>query len=87
MVFPVGVQHLQRHRLFDVIHDFTAVQVDLLFIGLIGSFSDTLTQCVFVQMVVFLEPLLDGQFQAEFALQLIFQTVKVPLLFEALRWN
>ncbi len=87
MLFPEAIQGLQHHRLLEVAQHLFADQLFLVGIELGGFVQNALAQLLFVQLVIFRQPLLQWQIQREVCLQARFQARHVPHLFQRLGRN
>ncbi|RMV05524.1 hypothetical protein ALP17_05450 [Pseudomonas savastanoi] len=87
VIFPQVVQHAQEDLLLEGTQGFGAGLVFLLVVRHQQLRHDFFAQAVFVQVVVFVQPLLDGQFDGKVGVQRGFQTGNVPLLRQGLRRN
>lgn len=85
VVLPQVVQYPQQHLLLEGAQGFGAGQLFLLVVGGDDLLEDLATQGFLVQLVVFVQPLLDRQAHGEVAVQRGLQAFDVPLLGQRLR--
>ena len=79
MLLPQGIQHLQHDLLFNLAH-IRAHCLALTVVSCLHGGGDFLPQGFFMELVILLQPLRQGQGDGEFRLQLLFQTGNIPLL-------
>ncbi len=87
VIFPQVVQHAQEDLLLEGAQGFGAGLVFLLVVRHQQLRHDFFAQAVFVQLVVFVEPLLDRQLNREVGIERRFQAGNIPLLRQGLWRN
>ena len=85
MLFPERVEHLQEHLLLELAHGLGARQFLFGVVGRDNLFQNTLTQILFVELAVLVQPFLNRQIDGHLRLQLALQAGNIPLLRHALR--
>ena len=87
MFFPLLVQRLQHHGFLEVAHHRFSDRSGLLFVSLCDLIRNLAAQCLFVKVVVGLQPLGHRQGDSKMRLKVLLQPGHIPLLFKTFRWN
>src|SRR5690554_2088549 len=85
MLFPTGIEHLQHDLLLEATQQFSTGYLQFFLINLAMLLMQTFTQLFFVEALVLFSPLHHRQVEIKLGLEMLLQTLQVPLFRQALR--